>query len=717
LTAQHLDLLAGAPGPGWRATTALPVPATSLVGRDESAADIAALAESARLVSLVGPGGVGKTRLLLEVARHLDAAHLDRPVVLCELATADNDSAADVVANALGIDARPGTQVTEHVARMVAAAELVLLLDNCEHVLDAAADLVERLLAHCPGVRLVVSSRERLRVGGEQVWMVRTLPAEGDASPAVELFLDRARAVAPGLRDDAGQREKIAEIVRRLDGLPLAIELAAARLLTHDLDEILAGLDRRFALLSTGYRTSSRHGSLRAAVSWSFSLLDEALQEVFVNVSVFAASFDAEDAAAVCDLDRDEVTIALSHLVERSLVMRTGRRYVLLETLRAFGRDQLSRGERLDETAGRHADHYLQWVRTADTRLLDPDRSILEIDTAVPELRSALGWFLGNGAVEHAGELVANLLDYGIIRLRPDVLAWSERVIRADPENRSRFASRVRVNASYAAWTRGDIDLMRSQSREALEICRHTDEPPAEALTVMGTSALIDGHLDEATDWYQQAIDAAAGSDHAQWLMASATQLLPLGYSQDPRALERTECLLAEIGDAETAYAAYVWYCAGESDLATNPDRARDRLTRALTMGEQKHAAFATCLAGSTLASLDARAGDSARAAAAYRELLMQWRRAGMWSTQWTMLRSVASLLDHLGRHREAAVLEGAVRSTTSGHRIFGQDEEFLRELGARLRAALGDGPYEEARRRGAELDGRAAVEFALRAL
>jgi predicted ATPase len=718
MAAQHAELLAG--GAAAVPASRLPVPATSLVGREELAGDVTALAGAGRLVTLVGPGGVGKTRLLLEVGHRLLADRPDRPVVLCELATADTGSAVDVVAAALGIDARPGAPLAERVADVLGDAEVVLLLDNCEHVLDPTAELVERLLTRCAGVRVVATSRERLRVLGESVRVVPALRfGEGDG-PAVQLFMERARAVAPGFEPGEGQLACVAEIVRRLDGLPLAIELAAARLHTLDVEEVAAGLDHRFALLSSGYRTSTRHGSLGTAVSWSFGLLDDDLQQTFADLSVFTGSFDAAAAAAVCGVDARTAAAALAQLVERSLVMRApGRRHVLLETLRAFGAEQLAAGGRTEVVAERHADHQVGWVERADQQLLQPGQPVLaEIDAAIPELRSALGWLLDHGEVELAGRLVTGLLDYGILRLRPDVLAWSQRVTGADPGDRSPLAPRVWVVAAYAAWMAGDVTETGVRSARALRLAeRAGGDVPAEVLTIRGSYELFEGHLGEAAAWYRRAADTAAAADPAQWLMAASSELMALGYAGDPAAAERAEVLLAEIADALTPHAAYVWYCAGEADLAVDIERARARLARALQVAEQTHTSFVTGVAGASKASIDARFGDPAVAAEDYRRLIVHWRRAGMWSTQWTMLRSIAGLLARLGRYRDAAVLEGAVRGTEAGHRIFGADEVALGELGARLHDALGDGAYQAARQRGAELDGDAAVEHALRAL
>ena len=276
------------------------------------------------------------------------------PVVMGELATATEESAIDVVAASLAIEGRPDVGLAERVGAVLADIEMVLLLDNCEHVLEPIANMVEHLLARCPRVTVVATSRERLRVPAEQLCAVPTLPTSADDGPAVRLFVERARAVAPSFDPDPEEQAVIAEVVRRLDGLPLAIELAAARLHTLDVAEVAAGLDHRFQLLSSGYRTSSRHGSLSAAVSWSYGLLEDSLQRTFADLSVFAGSFTVVDAAAICGMDAAAMTLALDQLVERSLVMRApDRRYGLLETLAGVRRR--AAGRRREGRPGRRA--------------------------------------------------------------------------------------------------------------------------------------------------------------------------------------------------------------------------------------------------------------------------------------------------------------------------------------------------------------------------
>jgi tetratricopeptide (TPR) repeat protein len=537
---------------------------------------------------------------------------------------------------------------------------------------------------------------------------------------AVQLFVERARAAAPAFAVGPAEEAVIAEIVNRLDGLPLAIELAAARLHTLDLAEVAAGLDRRFALLSSGYRTSPRHESLGAAVSWSYELLDTRWQRTFADLSVFAGPFTLDDAAAVGGVDAATAATALDLLVERSLVMRApDRRYVLLETLRAFGAERLVADGRADAAGERHAHHFVEWVNAADRRLVDPaGRDPLgEIDAALPELRTALGWLLDHDQPELAGRLVGPLLDYAFLRLRPDVLAWAERVTAADPHDRSPLADVVWAVSGYAAWMAGDVEEAGRRGDHARRLSDAAGRSvPHQVADLCGSYQLFQGRLDEAVTWYRRARDDAA-ADPAGELLARCNELLAVAYAGDPMAADLATDLLAGIGETRSAYAAYAWYCAGEADLSVDVERAIVRFDRALELAEATHASFVAGVAGASRASIVARVGDAQAAAADYRRLISHWQRAGMWSTQWTMLRSVAGLLARLGRHRDAAALVGAVRATRSGHRIFGADEAALEELESRLRGVLGDEIYAAAIAEGAELDGDAAVELALRAL
>jgi predicted ATPase/DNA-binding SARP family transcriptional activator len=715
LAARHVELLRGGAGLV-RPRHRLPSPVTSFVGRDQLVAEATAMAAGSRVVTMLGPGGVGKTRALIEVGHRLLAADPERPVVLCELASSSPATVLDTVATALGIDQRPHVPVADRIVSLLEDSTLVLLLDNCEHVLERVAELVDHVIVRCPGVTVLTSSRERLRVAGEQLCPVPPLPLAADG-PAQRLFVERARAVRPGFEPTAVERTTIDDIVTRLDGLPLAIELAAARLHTMTVEEVAAGLDRRFRLLATGPRHVARHRSLAAAVTWSYDLLDDDGRDVLADVSVFAGSFTAEGAAAVAGIDHGAALDVLDGLTERSLVTRLpDGRFVLLETLRAFGADRLQVTGRAGDAAARHARHHVAWIEAADARMRGPDGAgvLREIDAGIPELRAALTWCLANGEVELAGRLVVALGDYGYLRLRPDVLSWANEVLAHDPDGLTGPAEDLWATSAEWAWIIGDVpDTGVRLDRSLALSARAGTRPTQRALHMLAAQALVDGQLTTARSWLRH---ATATADLGESLILGALHVLALTYGGDPAA-DVARALLERAGELCTPHAAFAWYAAGEAVMADDVPLARARLAHALELADATGATLVTGVAGSTDVSIEARDGDPLVAAAEYRRLVDHWRRAGMWATQWTTLRAIAALLGRLGRDRDAAVLVGAVTTTTSGHRLFGADEVAMRELGARLRASMGGAAYDAAYDEGAALDGDAAVEHALRAL
>jgi predicted ATPase/DNA-binding SARP family transcriptional activator len=414
LQAVHLEVLrgeiAGPPAPAGRSRTNLRAQLTSFVGREDEVARVRTTLESRRLVTLVGPGGAGKTRLAAEVATGLrddpaggtpggtwpDGARSDGAwsdgIWIVELASVTD--AADVpkaVLSSIGLrESRllpeSSQRITSRDARTrllegLADASALLVLDNCEHLIDACAHLVDALLAHSPRLRIVATSREPLGITGESLFVVPPLRED----PAVRLFADRAAAARPDFTLDAQTRPLVADIVRRLDGLPLAIELAAARLRTLPLAEISRRLTDRFRLLTGGSRTAlPRHRTLRAVVEWSWELLTPAERLLAERFSVFPAGATQAAVAAVCadgELSAGAADELLSSLVDKSLLqpLADGTRLRMLETIREYGAEQLAgRGvggaPELGELRRRHAEHYSALMREAATRLLTRDQ-------------------------------------------------------------------------------------------------------------------------------------------------------------------------------------------------------------------------------------------------------------------------------------------------------------------------------------------------------
>src|SRR6516225_2560852 len=351
---------------------------TSFIGRESEVAELQAVVKAHRLVTLTGVGGVGKTRLALEVAAHLVDEFPDG-VWFFELAAVTDPAAVpDAVAAVLGITQQPGKTVSESVAAALEGRVRLLVIDNCEHVLDAAADLIEAILTQSATVRVVATSREGLGVAQEQVWPVPSLDiGAGTDSAAVSLFVERAQGIAPGFSMVNGdEAAAVTEICRRLDGIPLAIELAASRMASMTASEVRDRLDQRFRLLVGSRRGLERHHTLRHAVAWSYDLLDHTEKTVLDRCSVFTGGFDLQSACAVAGFnDPDEYAIleVLDALVRKSLLIAdrsAGRTlFAMLETIRQFAEEQLVAGGSASEAraayaryfAGREADILALW--------------------------------------------------------------------------------------------------------------------------------------------------------------------------------------------------------------------------------------------------------------------------------------------------------------------------------------------------------------------
>jgi predicted ATPase len=389
----------------------LPASLTDFVGRTE---DVAALAQlisdpATRLVTLVGVGGCGKTRLSLEVARATWQAFADGTVLIELAAVADTDLVLHAFAQALEVRGAPGTPLFETLQAVLAPRRMLIVLDNCEHVLGACTALVDRLLTACPSLSILATSREALRVAGEHLWWVSPLPipasdAEGAPAdlieiPAVQLFVARARAVAPSFRLTETNATAVARVCRRLDGIPLALELAAARMRVLTVEQIAARLDDALRLLTEGHRVASaRQQTLRATLDWSYNLLSPLEQAAFRPLAVFAGSFDLEAAEAVCsgpDLPAEDVLDALTQLVDRSLVVAelASGRYRLLEPVRQYAQQQLGSSEEGVAAAARHASHYLDLAERVSPLLQGPDQIawLARLEQESGNLRAALG--------------------------------------------------------------------------------------------------------------------------------------------------------------------------------------------------------------------------------------------------------------------------------------------------------------------------------------
>ncbi|WP_246005404.1 ATP-binding protein [[Actinomadura] parvosata] len=386
-----------APEPAAGAAPSHPAPVlpsllTSFIGRASERAELAEMLRTHRQVTAAGPGGVGKTRLALAVAAEAAGDYPDGVWFVDLVPVTDPGMAATAVAGALGLGEQPGRDMTESVVAALADRHALLVLDNCEQVADGVALFLERLLAACPRVTVLATSRARLMVPFERVYAVPplSLPADG-GSDAVTLFMERAAAV--GRPVDPALRDQIAAICERLDGMALAIELAAARYSTLGLDGITAALSHPLRMLTGGSRADQRHRSVRAALDWSHALLEPADQALLRRVSVFAAPFTAAAAAEVTGDDEGLVIDGLARLAEQSLLVVSaspaGTEYRALETIRQYGTERLTEAGELADLRSRH----LRWcLRRAAALAVVGEDWRPRFDQVADDLRAALAW-------------------------------------------------------------------------------------------------------------------------------------------------------------------------------------------------------------------------------------------------------------------------------------------------------------------------------------
>jgi predicted ATPase/DNA-binding SARP family transcriptional activator len=650
----------------------LPERLTSLVGRDEELQEVAKLLEQHRLVTVVGPGGAGKTSVAVELGRRLVGGYADG-VWLVELAALrDPALLAEVVAAALGLGeepAEPGAPPpppSERLAGFVRDKALLLVLDNCEHLVAACAELVQRLLQAGPRVRVLATSREVLGVAGETVWPVPPLavpdapeevgaasaPAGADgAAPevlagydAVRLFSERAAAADPGFPLDATSAPVVAELCRRLDGLPLAIELAAARVRVLPVAELAARLGDRFRLLAGGGRTlDPRQQTLRATVDWSWELLEEPDRRLLRRLSVFSGGWTVAAAEEVCGgdgLDRTDVLEGLFRLVDRSLVVAAGgdpARFLMLETLRAYGAERLAEAGEAEMVAARHTGWCLDLAEQAAAhhtarrwlRLLDADydnlRAALDRAVAAPDpdtalrLAGALGWYWWTTHTMEGRQRLATVIALADGQPPTPQLAGALQAVAmaevsmtpteaaVDAARRSlelfeRFGDRGR--AAFSKLLLASAELQRhGPSRDAVRLVEEADATFREFGEPWGQA--FAGHVRFAFEAYGHGL-----SERAEEVMRRTLERYRVlddqwGLAQSQFIVGEMAMARGDLGEAEAAY---------EAALAA----ARD--------GGPQWAVLASL---ARLGSLLALQGDDARATALHAEAAALARRTG----------------------------------------------------------------------------------------
>jgi predicted ATPase len=704
----------------------LPAAVSSFVGRDRELGDLTMLVANHRLVTVVGPGGAGKTRLAVEAARRLRSGFSGR-VALVELAGvaagAESQAVPRTVADGLGLvelaSDEPAADATALLVRALRRRRTLLVLDNCEHVLDEAAELVARLSADCPRLHVLATSREPLAVPGERQVPVAPL----DLEAAVQLFTDRAAAVRAGfaLTDDG--RPAVEEICRRLDDLPLAIELAAARVKVLPPAEIARRLDDRFRLLRTGSRTvAARQQTLEALVDWSYELLSESERHVFARLGVFAGGIPLDGAEAVCsagDLDPSDVLDLVGRLVDKSLVQSDydeggSPRFRMLETLRAYAFDRLGHTEQ-EDSSRRHAAYIGEIAEAAWVGLRGPNQAewLRRLSTENDNVRAALGW-----AVSRDATLAQRIAGHiGWFWWMSDHAAEGESWLRAalgapGPAARA-FSTRSRVMLALLMRGRVGEATEETAAREALSDATEVGgELLALARVILAAALGRRGEFDDAF-----ALLDLAEADGTEWIRATtdvvrATLLAITDRAAlqivAARAVDRFTAVGDRVGevDARTLLAVEAWRRGDTSSAHLQLERALQisrelgvashealiithiadlavtsgDLDRAEELLEQTVATFTrvgspggAAAARRSLAAVAAKRGDLPRARAIYQDLLTDLRDSGRLDTVATILARLGFLAARAGdlreahaRHRESLEIAARIRVPAS---------------------------------------------------
>ena len=700
-------------------TTNLPLQRTSFLGRDAELAAVAAALAGSRLVTLTGVGGVGKTRLAVQVAAD-SVAEFPDGVWLVELApVGDPDAVSDTVATAVGLVPQPGLSMTASIAQALTGRRSLLVLDNCEHVVDAVADLVEEILARPGPVKILATSREGLRVAEEHLWPVPSLGGrDGGGDDAVLLFVERARAATPDFALAApGDVEVVGEICRRLDGIPLAIELAAARTISMSTPELRDRLDDRFRLLAGSRRGLERHQTLRHAVQWSYDLLDDDERVLLTRCSVFVGGFDLPAAVAVAGgdaLDEYAVLDLLDALVLKSLLgadRSSGHtRYSMLETIRQFAQEQLAATADLAEIRVRHT-RYFAGEAAVVLRWWDGPRQNEAYEWLARELanlRDAFQAALDVDDVDSAATIAisAGTLGYYVEIYEP--IAWAAELIEpARTRDHPLLLSLVEVGCLSSSV--GREDLARTCLADVLALAddpRYVGLPFGIAAAAVSLPMMREDSSVEAWPEFCRA-EIARTTDrplYAQTCLICAA--VYAGRRGELGSLPAEVVAAAEAADNATTLSGALFAYA-LTIVDGDPAAAIAALERAMAVAHEHGSRTLETISGLLLADLEVAHGDPLRALDLSEQILLSLYAAGNRGTLGHSLATVAGVLHGIGLDDPAAVLigvldEAAIVGSPDAERVIGE-----------TRDRLGDETFSALGRQGAAMEPPVLVAYA----
>jgi non-specific serine/threonine protein kinase len=681
--------------------TNLPAALSPIVGREREIEEVAGLlrAPAVRLVTLTGPGGTGKTRLALEVARALVAEYRDGVFAVDLSQLSEPGLVAAHVGHALGVREAGSAPMSELLSRHLRDRELLLVVDSFEHLLSAAP-LVSELLSAAPALKVLATSREPLHLRHEREVAVEPLevPVFGSLPPldelertgAVALFLERAQAARPWFALTAENARAVVEICRRLDGLPLALELAAARVKLLSPQAMLERFDQRLKLLTGGARDlPARQQTMRGAIAWSYDLLDDGERELLCRLAVFSGGWTLGAAEAVCGSAGLDVLDGIASLVDKSLLRQRGEedgesRFRMLDLVREFALEQLEANGWGDEARGEHARYFLRLAEEAGPELRGAEQAVwLErVGREHDNLRAALSLLLERSP-EEGVRLASALQRYWHIRSHyTEGLSWIERALETGAAAPS-VRVRLLADAANMRWSLGDLEGAAFHARASLALARELGDQMAAALALntLGLIAADDSRFEEARAHFEEVLALARAHDSKGFLTMA---LVNLGW----------------VASQEKDYAASVRYFEQALDVAGR-DRCTQRVANAFwNLGEVRF-----------------KLGEVEAARACYREALAKARQLGNAFTCAMCLDGFAAVAVEDGRLEAAAALAGAVEGQYEvlGVSLPPTSSAFRARYVEKLKAALEPAALERAWARGRAMGLEAAVAEALR--
>lgn len=697
----------------------IPVPSTNLIGREDDLRQVSAILETNRLVTLFGMGGMGKTRLSIAAARRIGADYPDGTWFIDLAAVTEPEAVAPAVAGIFGVTQQAGKSVEQSLVEALAGRRLLLVMDNCEHVHNSAAKLTDAILKACSQIKVIATSREALSIGGEQVFPIAPLGVDGKASPAVELFNERAHAVSSHFNPDKFG-DDIRNICADLEGIPLAIELAAARVRSLSPKQIYDRLSERFRLLTGGSTAvRERHQTLRQAVQWSYDLLTEDECAVLERASVFAGGFTLQAAEFVCvegEITDFDVCDILDSLVGKSLLyVEPGEdsiRYGILETIRTFCSEKLAENEEREHSvclmhgrlyASESDDNFVLWRSPRELEAYE------WLDLEINNLRKALRWSIRNHEVDVAARIASNVGDMGRFRLLEEAANWAEDVVDMARDARHPRLAVLLTWCASSAWAFSRFDDAKRFGDEAIALLGNDEfDPFVWAYGDLAFVSMFKGDLDGAIALLQTGANSPV-DEHDRFMMAFLLYIMATGGRTED-AMQVTDEYIAKVDAAAVPFSIAVAYGGkGAAIEAWRPDEALAAYEHSIEVARGCGAMLMESFVAPRIAALHARSGDPQVALHGFERMLISFGDATDILSVSAWRASLVVLFTKLGQYTAAATLYGTFEDKIDASGVVPE----LPDAVEAVQKTLGTKTFSSAKKSGAAMSLREASNYA----